>query len=359
MVTHVMKFFFLTLAALASSSVNAAGAIGAAVGRDDFQVTTNDGVRLCVRELRPPAGIERGEPLILLHGARVPGIASFDLAVPDGSLAADLAVHTGRPVYVMDARGYGCSQRPPELDQPAGANRPVVHAHDVARDIAAVVAAVRQRSNGTKVALLGWATGGMWAACYTAQHPEQVAHLVTLNALYGGADRHAQLGPGSPVSDPAHPDRLNPTIGAYARNDANSLVPGWDKSIPIPDKAAWRDPALVAAYQKAALDSDPQSGTQDPPAFRAPLGAIEDSFYQASGRRLFDASSITANVLVIRCEHDFWSRPEDAQAFAHDAVRAASLRVVTLRGATHYVHLDRPQHGRKQLLQEVVSFLTS
>jgi len=179
------------------------------------------------------------------------------------------------------------------------------------------------------------------------------------NALYGGADRHAQLGPGSPVSDPAHPDRLNPTIGAYARNDANSLVPGWDKSIPIPDKAAWLDPALVAAYQKAALDSDPQSGTQDPPAFRAPLGAIEDSFYQASGRRLFDASSITANVLVIRCEHDFWSRPEDAQAFAHDAVRAASLRVVTLRGATHYVHLDRPQHGRKQLLQEVVSFLTS
>ncbi|WP_407146679.1 hypothetical protein [Bradyrhizobium sp. ORS 86] len=36
-----------------------------------------------------------------------------------------------------------------------------------------------------------------------------------------------------------------------------------------------------------------------------------------------------------------------------------ALRVVTPQGATHYVHLDRPQHGREQLLQEVVSFLTN
>ncbi|KWV58384.1 alpha/beta hydrolase [Bradyrhizobium macuxiense] len=354
-----MKHFFLTLAALASGTVNAAGAISGAVLRQDFQVTTDDGLRLCVRELQSPGSGERGQPLILIHGARVPGIASFDLTVPDGSLAADLALRTARPIYVMDARGYGCSQRPPELDQPAEANRPVVHAYEVARDIAAVVAAVRQRSHSTKVALLGWATGGMWAAYYTAQHPEQVAHLVTLNALYGGSDRHAQFGPGSPVSDPVHPDRISPTIGAYARNDANSLVSGWDKSIPISDKAAWRDPALVAAYQKAALDSDPASGTQKPPAFRAPLGAIEDSFYQASGRRLFDASSITANALVIRGELDFWSRPEDAEAFAHDAVRARALRVVTLPGATHFVHLDRPQHGREQLLREIVGFLAN
>jgi pimeloyl-ACP methyl ester carboxylesterase len=198
----------------------------------------------------------------------------------------------------------------------------------------------------------------MWAAYYGALHPEQIGHLLTLNALYGGSDHHAQLGPGSPMSDPEHPDRFNPKIGAYALNDANSLLPSWDKSIPMADKAAWRDPVLVAAYQKAALDSDPLSNTQNPPAFRAPMGAMEDSFYQASGRRLFDASSITAPVLVIRSECDFWSRHEDAQTFAHDAARATSVHVVTLPSATHYVHLDRPEHGRDQLLQEIVSFLT-
>ena len=45
----------------------------------------------------------------MAHGARVPGIASFDLPVANGSLAADLAQRSGRPIYVMDARGYGVS----------------------------------------------------------------------------------------------------------------------------------------------------------------------------------------------------------------------------------------------------------
>jgi hypothetical protein len=34
------------------------------------------------------------------------------------------------------------------------------------------------------------------------------------------------------------------------------------------------------------------------------------------------------------------------QAFAHDATHAASVRILTLPNATHFVHLDRAQHGR-------------
>jgi pimeloyl-ACP methyl ester carboxylesterase len=355
----LIKCCLLVLEALAVGVINPARAVEAGVSRQDFQVTTEDGIRLFVRELRPSAIDEGKEPLILIHGARVPGIASFDLAVPGGSLAADLAVRIDRLVYVMDARGYGGSQRPAALDEPADANRPQVHAYEVVRDIAAVAAAAEQRSGSHSVALLGWATGGMWAAYYASLYPERVGHLVTLNALYGGSDRHPQLGSGSPVSDPAHPDRLSPKIGAYARNDAASLLPSWDRSIPVSDKAVWRDPALIVAYQTAALASDPLSNTQTPPAFRAPMGAIEDSFYQASGRRLFDASSITSPVLIIRSERDFWSRPGDAQSFAHDAVHAALVRVLVLPDATHYVHLDRPERGRDQLIREVTSFLTS
>jgi pimeloyl-ACP methyl ester carboxylesterase len=292
-----MKYYLLTLAAIAMSFDTGSHAIAAEVSRQDFSVTTKDQIHLWVRELRATAGALRGEPLILIHGARVPGIASFDLAVPDGSLAADLAARTGRPVYVMDARGYGCSQRPAALDEPADSNRPQVRAYEVARDIAAVAAAVEQRSGSNKVALFGWATGGMWAAYYAALYPEQIGHLVMLNALYGGSDHHAQLGPGSPVSDPAHPDRFNPKIGAYARNDANSLLPSWDMSIPIPDKAAWRDPVLVAAYQTAALDSDRLSGTQDPPAFRAPMARWKTaSIKRAAG----DCS------MRLRSPHRFW-----------------------------------------------------
>jgi len=328
------------------------------VVRHDFRVRTADGVNIFVREIRPGSGaVARGEPLILVHGARVPGLGSFDLPVPGGSLAADLAQRTGRQVYVMDARDYGGSDRSSAMNQPPGANLPQARAFEVVRDIAAVVVEAEHRAASHTVALFGWATGGMWVGYYASLHPEQVAHLVTLNALYGGSDQHTILGPGSSMRDPTHPDRLSPNIGAYSWNDAASLVRGWDRSIPIADKSQWRDPAVAEAYQHAALASDPAAATRNPPAFRAPQGAIEDSFYQASGRRLFDASSITAHVLVVRSERDFWSRPEDVEAFAQDAVRARSVRIVTLADATHFVHLDRAERGRDRLMSEVVALL--
>ncbi|WP_139373824.1 alpha/beta fold hydrolase [Enhydrobacter aerosaccus] len=327
------------------------------VVRGDLHATTEDGVRIFVRELRPRSWLDGAEPIILLHGARVPGLASFDLPVTGGSFAADLAQRSGRLVYVMDARGYGGSDRAAAFEQPPEANPPQSRAYLVVRDIAAVVSIAKERSGSRTVCLLGWATGGMWVGYYASLHPEDVGHLVTLNALYGGSAQHSQFGPGSPVSDPAHPDRLSPTIGAYARYDAASLLPGWDKSIPVADKDQWRDPVVAAAYQRAALESDPESQKSEPPAFRAPMGAIEDSFYQASGRRLFDASTITGHILVVRSERDFWSRPEDVQAFAHDAVHARSIRIVALPEATHFVHLDRPERGRGQLLDALQGFL--
>ena len=117
------------------------------------------------------------------------------------------------------------------------------------------------------------------------------------------------------------------------------------------DPVARRDPAIAEAYVREALVSDPESGRTTPPSLRAPLGALEDSFLQASGRRLYDAGSITAAVLLVRGGADFWSRPEDVQAFAHDAVHARSVRAVEIPGATHFLHLERAGAGRAQLLE--------
>jgi pimeloyl-ACP methyl ester carboxylesterase len=60
---------------------------------------------------------------------------------------------------------------------------------------------------------------------------------------------------------------------------------------------------------------------------------------------------------VIRSENDFWSRKEDADALVHDATRARTTRLVTLPGATHFVHLERPHRGRDRLMAEIAAFL--
>lgn len=55
--------------------------------RTDFHVASTDGVQVFVRE------VTSGEPrkgtvaVVLVHGARAPGLASFDLEVANGSLA--------------------------------------------------------------------------------------------------------------------------------------------------------------------------------------------------------------------------------------------------------------------------------
>ncbi|WP_051248434.1 alpha/beta fold hydrolase [Inquilinus limosus] len=343
-------------ALLAAALAAGPAAAGPDLVREELRVTTADKVGIHIREVRPRAG-GTGEPIILVHGARVPGIGSFDLDVPGGSLAGDLAERLGRRVFIMDVRGYGGSDRPAAMDRPAAESRPLSRGHEVVRDIDAVARMAAGRAGSDTVALIGWATGGMWSAWYASLWPERVGHLVVLNALYGGADRHPTLGPGTQSADPEHPDRPSPKLGGYRPTTAAALFPAWDESIPAEDKASWRDPAVAEAYAREALASDPASDTRDPPAFRAPAGAMEDSFHQAGGRRLFDAGSITAPILLVRSEHDFWSRPEDVDAFAHDAMRSAGVRSVTLPGATHFVHLDRPERGRDALIAEIAAFL--
>ena len=177
-----------------------------------------------------------------------------------------------------------------------------------------------------------------------------------LNALYGGSAVHPVIGPGSSLADPAQPDRLSPDLGGYARADAASLLRPWDRSLGA-DPPARRDPAVAAAYVREALASDPDSSRTSPPSLRAPLGALEDSFVQASGRRLYDAGSITAAVLLVRGSADFWSRPEDVQAFAHDAVHARSVHVLEIPGGTHFLHLERAGAGRARLLDALTDAL--
>ncbi|HEY2437106.1 MAG TPA: alpha/beta hydrolase, partial [Solirubrobacteraceae bacterium] len=252
-------------------------------------------------------------------------------------------------VYVPDARGYGRSDRPAAMSRPPEESKPLSRSYEVVRDVDAVVRTVLARTGAKQVTLLGWATGGLWAGHYASLWPERVGHVVLLNALYGGSAVHPMFGPGSSLADTAHPDRLSPSLGGYARADAASILRPWDRA--LGEDPARRDPAIAEAYVKEALASDPQSARTKPPSLRSPLGALEDSFFQASGRRLYDAGSITGAVLLVRGTADFWSRPEDGQAFAHDAVHARSVRIVEIPGASHFLHLERPEAGRAQLLE--------
>lgn len=328
--------------------------------RADFQVTSEPNVGIAIREVVDPDIPRRGEPVILLHGARVPGVPSFDLAVPNGSLAADLAA-AGLRVYIVDLRGYGASSRPAAMREAPRVTKPLVRSGTAARDLGTAVDAILERTRAAQVAIVGWATGGHWAGLYGTLNPDKVSKIVFYNTLYGYGRDHPTIGRGSGLADPNSPDRFNlERFKNYRVNSADSLLPSWDRSIPLDDKTAWRDPVVANAYVEAALASDPTSEERDPPSFRAPSGAMADSFLLATGAALWDARALNADTLVVRSGNDFWSRPEDVvmlKQHLEQRLAQASVETLTIADATHYVHLDRPERGRRAFLDAVIGFL--
>jgi len=348
------------MALLASLLVCVPAIAGAqTVVRTDAMAAGPPGIAIFIREVLGRAPSSSVAPLLLVHDTPAAGAASFDLGVPGGSLAADLA-DAGVRVYLMDARGYGRSSRAPRLASPPRPGVPLTRASEVVEDIGAAVDWIRQRTRAPKVALLGWGAGGHAVGQFAARRPEVVAAVVFYNTLYGGGPEHPLVGKASELADPARPGRINrATVGAYRFYDATAILNPWDQSIPGANKAAWRDPQVAAAYVAAVLASDPGGPPQRPPAVRVPTGPLADAFEITTGRQAWDAGLVRAPALIVFSERDFWSRAEDRDRLKAHLINAGEVQVVTLAGATHYAHLDRPERGRQALLDALTAFLVA
>ncbi|MGY4427531.1 pimeloyl-ACP methyl ester carboxylesterase [Bradyrhizobium sp. F1.13.1] len=87
---------------------------------------------------------------------------------------------------------------------------------------------------------------------------------------------------------------------------------------------------------------------------RAPNGVLEDSFYQATGRPLWNAANIYTPTLVIGGNFDTWSYPEDRDGLMRDLVHAPSKKNVLIPDATHFVLFEKK---RFEFFDQVLMFL--
>lgn len=316
-------------------------------------VNSDPDIQIAVREVQPRDRTSQQVPILLIHGGGPGSFTSFDLPVPNYSVAEALAAQ-GHSVYLMNVRGWEGSTLPAALNQPPQQNPPAVTSEEAVRDIDAVVNWIRQRTPGQKVALVGWATGGHWAGMYTTYNNEKVSHLIMLNSLYGVNEPWAL---GKTFENPERPGEFDSNAGAYRLNPADGLLRQWNQTIPVEDKSQWRDPSVAQAYQQQALQSDPTSGTRQPPSLRIPGTYRLESYNLAKGQKYWDARSIRVPTLVIRGERDFWSRSADLQALEVELVNAPRKKTMTIPNGTHYLFLDRPERGRDRFITEVLSFL--
>ena len=331
------------------------GAIEAkSVKQDQFIDAVDPGIKLFVRSKMAEGQTRFSDDNIVLfvHGATFPSTPDFDLAYKDYSWA-DWMVERGYVVYMFDKRNYGYSTREKAMDEPAANNKPLSRSHLVIRDIGAVVDYIRNKHNVNKVTLIGWSWGAMTSGYYTSLHSEKVRKLVMYAPAYA-FPLHTNLGPGSGLQNKRKPYEFNYGMGAYRLGSKAGNDGRWDGEIPDTDKNNYREEGVRDAFALEALKTDSTSESRNPPSLRAPNGVMEDTFMQATGRRIWNASSIYVPTLVIAGEFDTWSYAEDREGLMRDLTNAPVKKHVVIPKATHFVLFEKP---RFEFFNEILNFL--
>src|SRR3984957_6384880 len=325
------------------------------VAKTDFSIDAVDpGIKLFLREKMAAGNTKFTDDniVLLLHGATSPSSCDFDLPYKDYS-RADWLAKRGDGGYMGGYRNYG--GLPPEAarDEPASKNQPLTRSYLALRDVAAMVDWIKAKRGVKQVTVIGWSWGAMMAGYYASLHSETIRKLVLYAPLYNFND-HTNLGPGSSLQNKRKPLEFNFALGAYRLASAAANTARWNGEIPLDNKDEYRDPALPAEFWKACLATDPTSNTRTPESLRAPNGVLEDSFYQATGRPLWNAASIYAPTLVIAGQYDTWSYPEDREGLMRDLVHAPVKQSVLIPDATHFVLFEK---NRFPFFDAIVKFL--
>ncbi|QPF88368.1 alpha/beta fold hydrolase [Bradyrhizobium genosp. L] len=308
------------------------------VGQDIRIPSDTPGIELFVRNKRRSdiAQFSADDTVLFVAGSTYPASTSFDLQL-DGLSWMDHLASRGHDVYLVDVRGYGQSARPPEMDQPALDNPPIVRTSVAVRDVAAAAAFIRSRRNVDKINLIGWSWGTTLMSRYAAENAGSVGKLVLvapqwLRTTPSAADAGGPLGAYRVVARAAARARwLN---GVSEAKQDEILPPAWFD--------AWANAAFV----------DSRMG---PDQLRAPNGTVQDSReYWAAGKPLYDPGLLTMPVLIVHAEWDRDCPMEMAQAVFGNLVAAPYRRWVEIGEGTHSVFMEK---NRWQVFDAVDGFL--
>ncbi len=284
-------------------------------------------------------GFSPAQTVLCVHGATYPSTVTFDYAI-DGASWMDVLAQAGFDVWCVDILGYGASDRPVEMAQPAEDSPPLVDTDHAVADIASVVDYVLEQRGLPRLSLIGYSWGTMICGRYSGQRPEKVERLV----LYGAA----WLGAGDSISTGEMP-------GAYRMVDADAIVARWCRQLDNGQIARIASPQHKAAWAEAAIATDPEAARHDPPQLRAPAGVVKDVLERnASQQPSYDPGLIRAPTMVVVGEWDRETTPGQGQTVFGLLPDDIDRRYVVIGGATHSMLIE---NNRGALHQVVEAFL--
>ncbi|RNJ26857.1 alpha/beta hydrolase [Halosegnis longus] len=289
-------------------------------------VETDDGTRIAIHARRPDRPAE--DAVVFVHGATFGARPAFD--TPGYSWLADTASR-GRAAYAVDAVGYGDSDRPAAMDDPAG--DPPSRADRVADDLRRVLDSLARDHD--RLHLVGYSWGTMVAGLACTRGTE-LSSLVQFAPVYDPDP--ARVSAFDPGPDPA-PKRE--TTRANTRDR-------WDAHLPTPSD--YRDPDAFDRFWTTLFDG--QGVRDDPPTVEAPNGTLLDLTAAATEGPIYDAGGITVPTLVVRGSLDRTATRADGLRL-YDDLAADDAEYAEIANGSHFLAIER---RREALFDRVAAF---
>lgn len=285
-----------------------------------------------------PTAAPAGGAVVLMHGASFSSASLFDVTLPAGSFADGLAAR-GLDVWMVDARGYGSSDRPAAMNRDPAGEPPLTRTGDAVADLARAVAHVRAETGRERVSVLGMSWGGSVAGAFAAGAPERVARLALIAPVW--------LATGPVRIDDGAP------IGAWRAVDIAAYRERWLEQAPIHERSGLIEPGVFERWAERTLATDPAcAGTG---TIRAPAGAVADiREFWSRDHALYDPGRITCPVLLLHAAWDADVTLDRMSALFPRFTGASIRRWVEIAAGTHMVILERE---RARVLREVGDFL--
>lgn len=294
-------------------------------------LTADDGTRLRAWE-RTSSGAT--EAVLFLHGAITSSRALFAPPVPDDASFSWLhaAAEAGRAAFTVDIRGYGESERPPEMNEPPEANDPPVRSTDALHDVQAAFEFVADRYDAVHLVGVSWGT--MNAGTFLTETRVEIASLTQCAPVY------------SPPYD------FEPAMSAFGVDPDLGAWYSQERDVVLARQGGGEPSPLFEAVWRTQVESN--QGVEGSDAYVAQTGALADVQQACAGDPVYDATAISAPTLVVRGSEDVISRREDALTLYDDLGSDADRKeYAEVGGADHYAMHG---HRRRALYDAVAAF---
>jgi len=268
--------------------------------------------------------------VLFVHGATYASSLTFDYEI-DGISWMDQLVQQGFDTWCIDLLGYGSSDRPAAMNEPAEDHPPICDTQLAVEDVNRAIAYIQDHRDIQQLNLIGYSWGTVIAGTCAGEHPERIHKLVLCGALWVKAGATSGLASAVP--------------GSYRTVDAEAASTRWAQGLSQAEVDSLAPLSRVEHWCTTAIESDPRSGESQPPVLRAPTGVIKDFMhYSTSAEPWYAPQKIFAPTLIVVGEWDRETTPEQCQTVFSQLDNAPLKRMSIIGGGTHSLFLENRRH---------------